>query len=128
MWVLVEGGGEGGGVGVGGGGGKGEGEGEGGRMGKGNSEGKGGGKGLQRRILASCETIRRRAFVGGGGNGDGGVREGVVHGVASVFCKEEYRGRGYASRMMRELNGILRGCREWRRSWFRCVLELSCRG
>jgi hypothetical protein len=35
------------------------------------------------------------------------VRDVFVHGVASVFCAEKYRGRGYAGRMMRELKWAL---------------------
>jgi hypothetical protein len=45
----------------------------------------------QRTILASCETIWKRAFVSGL---DGNVEGGVVHGVVSVFCDPSYRGRG----------------------------------
>ena len=33
--------------------------------------------------------------------------EVVTHGIGSVFCSPEYRGKGYASRMMRELGPIL---------------------
>lgn len=59
----------------------------------------------QRPVLASCETIRKRCYVQ---SSDGTVREGICHGVASVFCHPGYRERGYASRMMRELNAVLR--------------------
>lgn len=56
-----------------------------------------------RPILAYCETIRKRALVGRHGE----VVEVVSHGVGSVFCNPKWRGRGYASRMMRDLGRIL---------------------
>lgn len=37
----------------------------------------------------------------------GKVEEGIVHGIASVFCQTKLRGRGYAARMMRELIPVL---------------------
>jgi GNAT superfamily N-acetyltransferase len=52
------------------------------------------------RILCGCETLRKRALVR---ERDGTVKEVVAYGVCSVFCREEYRGRGYAGRMMEEL-------------------------
>ncbi|KAI9782753.1 MAG: hypothetical protein M1835_003945 [Candelina submexicana] len=57
-----------------------------------------------RKVLCSCETIRKRALLARGGE----VREVVCHGVASVFCEEGNRRRGYAGRMMRELGKVLR--------------------
>lgn len=36
------------------------------------------------------------------------MREGIVYGIASVFCESGYRGRGYASRMLKELGKMLR--------------------
>jgi GNAT superfamily N-acetyltransferase len=54
----------------------------------------------QRPILCSCETFRKRTFVM---NACGDFSEAIVHGVASVFCNPEYRRRGYAARLMREL-------------------------
>ncbi|KAL9114384.1 MAG: hypothetical protein Q9187_007469 [Circinaria calcarea] len=54
----------------------------------------------QRIILASCETICRRALIATRGKE---VEEVVSHGVGSVFCREDFRGRGYAGRMMKEL-------------------------
>lgn len=59
----------------------------------------------RRAILASCETFHKRVFVKGK---EGGMEEGIVHGVASVYCDPEYRGRGYASRMMKGLAAVLR--------------------
>ena len=57
----------------------------------------------QRPILASCESLRKRALI----SKNGATTEVITHGIGSVFCNPEYRGRGYASRMMRELGPIL---------------------
>ena len=54
----------------------------------------------ERRILCSCESFSKRSLTS---NASGSVSENIVHGVASVFSPNEYRGRGYAARMMREL-------------------------
>lgn len=59
----------------------------------------------RRPILCSSESFRKRAFVSDAG---GKVQEGIVHGVASVFCQPEYRRRGYAARHMEELARVLR--------------------
>ncbi|KUJ06157.1 uncharacterized protein LY89DRAFT_703087 [Mollisia scopiformis] len=40
----------------------------------------------------------------------GNVSDTIVHGIASVFCCPDYRGRGYALRMMRELAKVLLTC------------------
>ena len=64
-----------------------------------------------RRILAGCETLRKRGIVARrkGDSTEGGlVEETVAHGVGSVYCPDEYRGRGYAGRMMEELGKVLR--------------------
>ncbi len=53
-----------------------------------------------RPILCSCETFRKHALIS---DKDGNVIDSIVHGIASVYCNPAYRGRGYASRMMREL-------------------------
>ena len=58
----------------------------------------------QRTILASCESFRKRALIK---DVDGRVREGVSHGIGSVFCNPDFRGHGYASRMLKELGSIL---------------------
>ena len=58
----------------------------------------------KRPILCSCETFRKRSLVG---DTKGDVTEMIVHGVASVFCNPLYRGRGYASRLMKELAKVL---------------------
>jgi GNAT superfamily N-acetyltransferase len=52
-----------------------------------------------RPILASCETLQKVGYVAN----DGSIKQVLTHGIASVFCRHEYRGRGYASRMMNEL-------------------------
>lgn len=54
--------------------------------------------------LASCDTLRKRALVWQ----DGKVSEGVSHGIGSVFCAKELRGRGYAARLMQELGKALK--------------------
>lgn len=57
-----------------------------------------------RRILASCDTLRKRGLVA---RSDGAVKEITCHGIGSVFCDPAYRGRGYAQRMLTELARIL---------------------
>ena len=53
----------------------------------------------QRQIFCSCETFRKRALTAD----SDGVHESIVHGIASVFCAPQYRGRGFAKFMMRQL-------------------------
>ncbi|RCI10421.1 hypothetical protein L249_4413 [Ophiocordyceps polyrhachis-furcata BCC 54312] len=60
----------------------------------------------QRRALASCETLRKRALVRVGGGPVWLVR---AEGVASVFVEPRLRGRGYAALMMRLLASRLGG-------------------
>ncbi|KAL8716595.1 MAG: hypothetical protein Q9225_006085 [Loekoesia sp. 1 TL-2023] len=57
-----------------------------------------------RRILASCETLKKRALVA---RSDGDVKEITSHGIGSVYCSPDFRGRGYAQRMLAELAKIL---------------------
>ena len=57
-----------------------------------------------RAILGSMETIRKRALVAKNGQ----VKEVITHGIGSVFCNPEYRGRGYAGRMLREAGHTLK--------------------
>lgn len=57
-----------------------------------------------RTILASCESLRKRALVR---RGDGEVEETIAHGICSVFCNPDLRGQGYAGRMMKELGKAL---------------------
>lgn len=52
-----------------------------------------------RQVLSGCETIRKKALVAR----DGQVKEVICHGVASVFCPPEFRGKGYAGRMIKDL-------------------------
>ncbi|MCJ1275773.1 hypothetical protein MMC21_003576 [Puttea exsequens] len=53
-----------------------------------------------RPILASCETLRKRALIA---RGDGEVEDMISYGIGSVFCNPDYRGKGYAQRMITEL-------------------------
>ncbi|KAL1303751.1 hypothetical protein AAFC00_007093 [Neodothiora populina] len=57
-----------------------------------------------RTVLSSCETINKKALVAVNGE----VREVVCHGVCSVFCPPDYRGKGYAGRMITDLGEKLR--------------------
>ncbi|KAI2466852.1 hypothetical protein F4781DRAFT_423739 [Annulohypoxylon bovei var. microspora] len=59
----------------------------------------------QRRIFCSCETFYKRSLTS---DILGNVEEVLVHGIASVFCPQEYRRRGYAARHMKELSKQLR--------------------
>lgn len=52
-----------------------------------------------RLILGSCESLRKRALIARNGQ----VKEVITHGIGSVFCNPEYRGKGYGNRMLREL-------------------------
>ncbi|KAI1143110.1 hypothetical protein F5Y05DRAFT_142975 [Hypoxylon sp. FL0543] len=63
-------------------------------------------KGGERPILASCESIRKRVIVAA--PNDTEVRDGVGHGIGSVFTYPEHRGRRYAGRMLSELGTTLR--------------------
>lgn len=53
-----------------------------------------------RTILGSCETYRKTAVVAR----DGAVREVSAQGVGSVYCRPQFRGKGYAKRMLDELS------------------------
>lgn len=53
-----------------------------------------------RMILASCETYRKRALIA---MGNAKVEEVVSHGIGSVYCNPQLRGKGYAGRMMKEI-------------------------
>jgi GNAT superfamily N-acetyltransferase len=52
-----------------------------------------------RPILCSCETLMKHAYVAKNGK----VQKILTHGIGSVYCRPEYRGTGYAGRMMVEL-------------------------
>ncbi|KAG0652843.1 Lysine acetyltransferase [Hyphodiscus hymeniophilus] len=56
-----------------------------------------------RLILGSLETTRKRALIARNGQ----VWEVISHAIGSVFCNPEYRGKGYAGRMLRELGPVL---------------------
>lgn len=68
-----------------------------------------------RPILCSGETFRKRSLLS---DAKGGVTETITHGVASLFCHPAYRGRGYGSRMMKELAAVLRS---WQVESKKCV-------
>lgn len=53
-----------------------------------------------RPILSSCESFRKKAIMV---RGTSGSKDVTSHGIGSVFCNPEYRGLGYAQRMMHEL-------------------------
>ncbi|KAI1275631.1 hypothetical protein F5Y07DRAFT_400167 [Xylaria sp. FL0933] len=58
-----------------------------------------------RPILCSCETFYKHSLTS---DSNGNVQKAIIHGIASVFCSEDYRGRGYDARLMKELAKILR--------------------
>ena len=58
----------------------------------------------ERIVLCACETLRKKALVAR----DGKLQEVVSHGIGSVFCPPQHRGKGYAGRMMQELGKVLR--------------------
>ena len=53
-----------------------------------------------RTILSSCETYPKKALLAHKGQ----VEEVSTHGIGSVYCRPEFRGKGYAKRMMEELS------------------------
>jgi GNAT superfamily N-acetyltransferase len=58
----------------------------------------------ERPILASCESLRKPVLV----SHSGVITEGITHGIGSVFSQPKFRGKGYASRMLRELGPVLK--------------------
>ena len=56
-----------------------------------------------RPILAACETLRKNAYIARNGK----IEKIVSHGIGSVFCRPEHRGKGYASVMMKQLSDKL---------------------
>ena len=56
-----------------------------------------------RTILSSCETYKKKALLAH----DGTVEEVSTHGIGSVYCRPEFRGKGYAKRMFEELSSQL---------------------
>ncbi|KAL3420010.1 lysine acetyltransferase (GNAT family protein) [Phlyctema vagabunda] len=71
----------------------------------------------ERQILASCESLRKRALVARNGS----TKEVITHGVGSVFCDPQYRGRKYASRMMSEMAEKLK---EWQTEQYECKFSI----
>lgn len=57
-----------------------------------------------RTILSSCESLRKRVLIA---REDGEVKDGISHGIGSVFCDPRFRGMGYAGRMIKELGRML---------------------
>ncbi|KAI3322114.1 hypothetical protein HD806DRAFT_523507 [Xylariaceae sp. AK1471] len=68
----------------------------------------------KRRVLASCETIRKRVlYAPAAGNRcteeeEIRVREGLGYGIGSVYTYPEFRGKKYAARMLKELGVALK--------------------
>ncbi|KAJ8128803.1 hypothetical protein O1611_g4826 [Lasiodiplodia mahajangana] len=60
----------------------------------------------RRQVFCSCESFRKRCLIS---DEKGNIKEGLVHAIASVFCPSEFRGRGYGTRLMKELAKALRG-------------------
>ncbi|KAJ5102065.1 Acyl-CoA N-acyltransferase [Penicillium alfredii] len=54
----------------------------------------------ERTIYSSCESYRKKALLAY----DGKVEDVGTHGVGSVYCRPEFRGKGYAKRMLEELS------------------------
>ncbi|KAI5236297.1 hypothetical protein E4T43_08715 [Aureobasidium subglaciale] len=73
--------------------------------------------GSPRSVLSSCETIRKKALVAQ----DGQIKEVICHGVASVFCPPEYRGKGYAGRMIKDLGETLSN---WQTDGHECLFSV----
>ncbi|KAI1814647.1 hypothetical protein GGS20DRAFT_396654 [Poronia punctata] len=72
-------------------------------------------EGEERRVLASCETLRKTALcvhAGGSGSDEYQVREGCGYGIGSVYTYPEFRGRGYAGRMLRDVGEALKTKKE----------------
>jgi hypothetical protein len=58
----------------------------------------------QRSLLASCESLRKEVLI----SRNGVVKKGITHGIGSVFSQPSFRGKGYATRMLKELAPILK--------------------
>ncbi|KAI4727255.1 hypothetical protein E4T49_04991 [Aureobasidium sp. EXF-10728] len=74
-------------------------------------------EGSPRAVLSSCETIHKKALVVQNGQ----VKEVICHGVASVFCPPEYRGKGYAGRMIKDLGERLQN---WQTDGHDCLFSV----
>ncbi|OJJ51174.1 hypothetical protein ASPZODRAFT_55162 [Penicilliopsis zonata CBS 506.65] len=53
-----------------------------------------------RTILGACESYKKKALLAYAGQ----VEDIATHGVGSVYCRPEFRGKGYANRMIQELS------------------------
>ncbi|EFX05759.1 hypothetical protein CMQ_3828 [Grosmannia clavigera kw1407] len=62
----------------------------------------------RRPILSSCESLRKPAAVSSTSTGTAVVTDGMAHGVGSVFTDPQFRGQGYAGRMLTELGPRLK--------------------
>lgn len=60
-----------------------------------------------RTVLASCDTLKKRGLVATVIKGKVKLQEVTSFCVYSVFCRPEYRGRGYGKRLMQELRSKL---------------------
>ncbi|KAE9371603.1 hypothetical protein N431DRAFT_426250 [Stipitochalara longipes BDJ] len=58
----------------------------------------------ERPLLASCESLRKPVLA----SHNGVVTEAFTHGIGSVFSQPKFRGKGYASRMLRDLGPVLK--------------------
>ncbi|KAG9230819.1 putative lysine acetyltransferase [Amylocarpus encephaloides] len=58
-----------------------------------------------RPVLATCESLRRPVALA---LPDGTLKECITHGIGSVFSPPVYRGKGYASTMLRLLGSALK--------------------
>jgi GNAT superfamily N-acetyltransferase len=56
-----------------------------------------------RRVLCGCETYRKKALVAKKIGAEREVKEVTVYGIGSVFCPKEFRGMGYAGRLMKDV-------------------------
>jgi hypothetical protein len=57
-----------------------------------------------RRVLCGCESYRKKALVASNGI----IRDTIAHGIGSVFCPPDRRGKGYAGRMIRDVGERLK--------------------
>ncbi|EON61289.1 hypothetical protein W97_00502 [Coniosporium apollinis CBS 100218] len=71
----------------------------------------------KRSVLSGCETLRKRALLAQ----DGTVKDVLCHGIGSVFCPPEFRRRGYAARMMKELGNKLQ---TWQAEGVECLFSV----
>jgi hypothetical protein len=66
-------------------------------------------EGGKRTILASCETLRRKAIVSRAGpDGKRIVEPTWCYGVAGVHSRKEFRGTGYGKRMITDIGKYMR--------------------